>query len=99
MFAGKRFSSVDVSTVANIDDEHEELMLANEIHDAVASESIGISPLQFTFEELPLIRVALKIIQRAGDPLIERGLPLGHAADDAFGLIGKFKLIGGQGRS
>ena len=43
------------------------------------------------------MRIALKIIQGTGDPLIERGFPFRHAAEHALGLIGEFELIGGQG--
>ena len=84
--------------MADVDDEHEKLLLADEIHDAVASYPIGIPTLQFTFKRFSLMRVALKIIQGVGDSLIERGFPLGHAADDTFGLVGEFNSISGQGR-
>ena len=44
------------------------------------------------------MRIAPQIIQGTGDPLIERRFTFRHAADNALGLIGKFELIGGQGK-
>ena len=44
------------------------------------------------------MRIALKVIQGTGDPLIERRFPFRHAAEHALGLIGEFELIGGQGK-
>ena len=91
-------SSVDVAAVADVDDEHEKFLLTNEVDDAVAPNSIGVPAPQLTLEWLALMRITLKIIEDTGDPLIERRFPLGHAADDALGLVGEFDLIGGQGR-
>ncbi len=84
--------------MADIDDEDQQLLPMNEVHDAVAPYPIGVPTFQFAFERLSLIRLTLKIIEGTGDPLIECWLPLGHAADDALGLVGEFNLIGGQER-
>ena len=37
--------SVDVTAMANVDDEHNKLLLANEVHDAIASDPVGIPAL------------------------------------------------------
>ena len=90
--------SVDVTAMANVDDEHKQFLVAHEIHDAIASDPVGIPPLEFTLERFALMRIAPQIIQGTGDPLIERGFPFRHPADHALGLIGEFELIGGQGK-
>ena len=92
------FSSIDISAMADVDNEHEKFLLTNEVDDAVASNPIGVPALQLALERLALRRITLKIIEGAGDPLIERRFPLGHAADDALGLVGELELIDGQGR-
>ena len=99
MFGGRCGSVVDIAAVADIDDEHEQLLLTHQIDDAVASDPIGIPALQLTFEWLALIRVALKVIKNTGHPAIQRRFPLGDAADCALSLVGEFELIAGQGRS
>ena len=90
--------SVDVATVADVDDEHKQFLLANKIYDSVAAHPVGIPTLEFAFKRFALMRIAPKIIQGTGDPLIEHRFPFRHAADHALGLIGEFELIGGQGR-
>ncbi len=84
--------------MADVKDEHKEFLLTNEVDDAVASDSIGVPALQLALEGLALRRITLKIIEGIGNPLVERGFPLSHAADDALGLVGESDLIGGQER-
>ena len=91
-------SSIDVAAVADVDDEHEQFPLTDEVDDAVAPHPIGVPALQFALERLALIRITLKIIEDTGDPLIKRRFSLSHTTDDVLGLVGEFKLIDGQGR-
>ncbi len=71
--------------------------MTDEVEDPIAAYAVGITALQLTLQELSLKRIALKIIEGLGDPLVEHGFPFRHAADDALGLVGELKLID-QGR-
>ena len=73
-------------------------MLMNEVDNPIAPNAVGITAFQFALQGFALKRIAPQIIQRMGDSLVERTLALCHAADDALGLVGEFKLIDGQGR-
>ena len=83
--------------MADVDDQNEQMRCVNSVEDSIAADAIGRPTLKLTFEGFALKRISLEIIQRPLDPLIQRRLPLRHAPKDAFRLMGKLKLITGQG--
>lgn len=90
-------SSIDISTVATVDHEDQELLLTDDIQDSVGSHPERVAALQLAFQGLALNGVTSQVIQGLGDPSVQSRFPSGHAPDDAFGLIGELDPISGQG--
>jgi len=79
--------------VTKVNHDNQQLVPLDDVENSVGANPVGISPFQFAFQELALKGIALKLVERASDTLIERRLPLGHAPHDALSLIGEFELI------
>ena len=82
--------------MANVNNENEQLVLADKVEDAITANSIRVPPFQRTLQWLALERISLQVIQRTSYALIEQGFPFCNASNDTLGLIGELKPIGDQ---
>ena len=55
--------TVNVTAVADIDDDHEKFVLMNLINDSITSDAIGIKAFEFTFQSFSLKGIVFKIIK------------------------------------
>ncbi len=80
----------------DVNNEDEQLMVVDDVEDAITADSIGIPAFQLSFQRLTLKRIPPQIVQRMSHALIQRGFPLCDASNDAVCLIGELNPIRDQ---
>ena len=96
-FGQQWVSAIDISTMADVDDEDQQLLLMHQVDNPITAYAIRVTTFEFPLQGFTLERIAFKVIQGVGHTRIQSRFPLCHAPDDALGLIGELQSIDGQG--
>ena len=91
--------SVNITAVADVDDNDQELMAVDEIENAVVSHTVGITAFKFPFERLPFKRIAFKIVEGLDQAPMERWFPLRDPSQDLLSPVGELQSIVWQGNA